>query len=453
MKKLILFCLLSIFFLQEPAFSAFNFIDNGNGTVTDARTGLVWLKNANPCGQKNWYDAGTYCASLANGQAGLTDGSTAGQWRLPNKEELEGIGTDPPAIWEGPGLPSVTWTRPGAPFTNVQEGPANYYWSGTTFPFPPYYPDYAWNVRMGNGDVSDDSKGPNDLYDVWAVREPITTTPTIIPAPVPKTGQTISYATGDDGALQKGVISPVPRFSDNNDGTVTDKLTGLIWLKNANPCGTKNWFDAVAYCNSLASGTAGLTDGSVAGAWRLPNVKELHSLIDYGRYNPALPAGHPFTGVQSDYYWSGTSSAASADDALSVAMNYGYTNGTPIKSDPSYFVWAVRGPVTPSPTNIKLSALEAVPSNKQVILKWKTETETDNAGFNIWRAEGFQKVNDSVIPALGSSVEGSDYDFVDEWVLNSKRYFYLLEDIDTNGISTFHGPVKAVPRWFYGARR
>jgi hypothetical protein len=43
---------------------------------------------------------------------------------------------------------------------------------------------------------------------------------------------------------------------------------------------------------------------------------------------------------------------------------------------------------------------------------------------------------------------GSEYDFVDEWVLNGKRYFYLLEDMDNNGISTFHGPVKAVPRWW-----
>ena len=56
----------------------------------------------------------------------------------------------------------------------------------------------------------------------------------IYPAMVPKTGQTTGYATGDDGALQKGVAWPNPRFTDNGDGTVTDNLTGLIWLKNAN---------------------------------------------------------------------------------------------------------------------------------------------------------------------------------------------------------------------------
>ena len=51
---------------------------------------------------------------------------------------------------------------------------------------------------------------------------------------VPQTGQTDYYAAGDDGALQKGVPWPTPRFTDNGNGTVTDNLTHLIWLKNAN---------------------------------------------------------------------------------------------------------------------------------------------------------------------------------------------------------------------------
>jgi len=160
-------------------------------------------------------------------------------------------------------------------------------------------------------------------------------------APVEKTGQTTSYATGDDGALQKGVALPSPRFTDNGNGTVKDNLTGLIWLKNANPCGTKTWADAIAYCNSLASGTAGLTDGSVAGAWRLPNVKELQSLIDFGRYNLALPSGHPFTGVQSFFYWSGTSHADYADYAWIVDVSSGYVDFG-VKSSYSTYVWPVR---------------------------------------------------------------------------------------------------------------
>ena len=63
------------------------------------------------------------------------------------------------------------------------------------------------------------------------------------PAPVSKTGQTVSYATGDDGDLERGVEKPPlkDRFTDNGDGTVTDNLTGLIWLKNADCFGSRTW--------------------------------------------------------------------------------------------------------------------------------------------------------------------------------------------------------------------
>jgi hypothetical protein len=124
------------------------------------------------------------------------------------------------------------------------------------------------------------------------------------PAPVPQTGQTASFATGDDGDLEKGVASPNPRFTvnvnaaDDNgagggiagngicdgtescNGTVTDNLTGLIWLKNANCFGLRTWALALSDVNGLNTGECGLTDGSVAGDWRLPNVRELQSLID-----------------------------------------------------------------------------------------------------------------------------------------------------------------------------
>jgi hypothetical protein len=116
-------------------------------------------------------------------------------------------------------------------------------------------------------------------------------------APVPKTGQMQSYAAGDDGALQKGVAWPTLRFTDHNNGTVTDNLTGLIWLKNANAFGLRTWTQAMSDANGLASGAAGLSDGSMAGDWRLPNVRELQSLVDYGHVGVALPAVNPFIGV------------------------------------------------------------------------------------------------------------------------------------------------------------
>ncbi len=161
-------------------------------------------------------------------------------------------------------------------------------------------------------------------------------------APVPKTGQTITYVQKDDGNLQKGVASPTPRFADNGNGTITDKLTGLIWMQNANAFDVKTWDQAVSAANNLASGSGGLTDGSKAGDWRLPNLKELQSLADYGMIKPALPAGHPFTGVMSTAYWTSTTHGFYTDAAWIIGLADGWV-ATYYKTD-SYYVWCVRGP-------------------------------------------------------------------------------------------------------------
>ena len=126
------------------------------------------------------------------------------------------------------------------------------------------------------------------------------------PVTLARTGQVASYAAGDDGDLHKGVAWPATRFTDNQDGTVTDHLTGLIWLKNAAMFTPTTFPLALAEVNQLASGANGLTDGSKAGDWRLPNLNELESLVDVSASNPALPAGHPFTNVSSGIYWSST---------------------------------------------------------------------------------------------------------------------------------------------------
>ena len=162
--------------------------------------------------------------------------------------------------------------------------------------------------------------------------------PDCIPAPVAQTGETTADWTGDDGDLQKGVAWPVPRFTNNGDGTVTDNLTGLIWLQNANCFGKVDYLAALTYSNTLNSPECGLSDGSAEGDWRLPNVKELLSLIDYGREKPALPAGHPFAGVQFSYpsfYFSSTSLTHYVD------MSYGFVPF--IDDDNPSYVWPVRG--------------------------------------------------------------------------------------------------------------
>jgi hypothetical protein len=168
--------------------------------------------------------------------------------------------------------------------------------------------------------------------------------PSRTPASVPQTGQITSYAPGDDGAIRAGVMWPIPRFTDNANGTVTDNLTGLIWLKNASCLGQQNWNSALVAANTLASGNVacGLADGSAAGDWRLPNIRELGSLVDYATFSfPSLPAGHPFMNF-GDVYWSSTSYARGPDI---IAWLLGFEGGvTTVTNKPSIlFVIAVRG--------------------------------------------------------------------------------------------------------------
>jgi len=123
------------------------------------------------------------------------------------------------------------------------------------------------------------------------------------------------------------------RFKDNDDGTVTDNQTGLMWLKNAGLVSQRDWDRAINFCEGLK--IAGYND------WRLPTVKELFSLVDPSQYRPALPEGHPFTNVQSSGYWSSSTYAFSTSSAWRVGMSYGYVYSN---SKSSYhYVWPVRG--------------------------------------------------------------------------------------------------------------
>jgi hypothetical protein len=155
---------------------------------------------------------------------------------------------------------------------------------------------------------------------------------------LPKTGQTTSYTAGDDGVLEWGVAWPSPRFTESGD-CVTDNLTGLMWTKNSNmPGGGFSWqgaLDYVANTVNSGAGTCGYSD------WRLPNRKELRSLVDYSSYNPALPVGHLFTNVQANWYWSSSTVASYTGSAWVVSMNDGYMSYN-VKSV-NYYVWPVRG--------------------------------------------------------------------------------------------------------------
>lgn len=137
-------------------------------------------------------------------------------------------------------------------------------------------------------------------------------------AELPDTGQTKCYdeagneipcnmgCRGQDGAYITGRSSE-GRFTDNGDGTVTDHSTGLMWQQDtADQDGDGQitmldrirWCDALAFCETLIF--AGHDD------WRLPNIRELQSIADYGRADLMID---PVFSALPLYYWSSTTSA------------------------------------------------------------------------------------------------------------------------------------------------
>lgn len=99
-------------------------------------------------------------------------------------------------------------------------------------------------------------------------------------------------------------------------------------------------------------------------------------------------------------------------------------------------------------TLVQLGDFKASGYDSGIALTWKTYAELDNAGFNLWRAKGpaaarYSRINPSLIPAEGSVSQGASYKYDDTGLTSGSTYFYKLEDIDTSGVSTFHGPAVA----------
>ena len=158
------------------------------------------------------------------------------------------------------------------------------------------------------------------------------------------------YATPSwDQKLQCDTLATCPRFIvlsnwDNgapipfrSSAAVLDRETGLVWEKAPDNTTTYRWDTgeaAFACANKSVGGRKG---------WRLPSINELASLLDPSVPfpGPTLPAGHPFTNVQSSYYWSATTVASGTSFAWVVNLSDGGV-GTVAKTSAIY-VWCVRG--------------------------------------------------------------------------------------------------------------
>ncbi|MBI2471532.1 MAG: RHS repeat protein [Planctomycetes bacterium] len=100
---------------------------------------------------------------------------------------------------------------------------------------------------------------------------------------------------------------------------------------------------------------------------------------------------------------------------------------------------------TSTPTAITLLSFIAEADEKGLVtLTWEMATEVNNAGFNIYRARlkdgKYARINSALIPTNGDSTAGATYSFVD--TPGKGTFYYKLEDVDTKGVKTIHGPVK-----------
>jgi len=166
---------------------------------------------------------------------------------------------------------------------------------------------------------------------------------------LPDTGQTSSYTTtyGEDHDYTSSNSTHTcdPSFTNNGDGTITDNCTGLMWKRCSEgmtynvvtgacdgSATTYTWENALTQCEGLIF--AGYSD------WRLPNIKELMSIVDYQNYNPSINTTY-FPANGNGNYWSATTYVYNTSYAWRVYFGYASVDG----SNKTYgnYVRCVRG--------------------------------------------------------------------------------------------------------------
>lgn len=263
-----------------------SYTDNGDGTITDKVTGLMWQKVDN--GESTWENAVARVGSVPTG--GYTD------WRLPTPTELFSI------LNFNNGNPAALNTTF---FPSNPAGAAEYWWSSDI-----YGADATkiWCVNSGAG------MGPKPKAETVSA------------------GGTLRYhARYVRGAKPTNGHN----YQNNLDGTVTDLDAGLMWTQV--PASARNWNAALSYAEGLT--LEGYSD------WRLPNIKELQSLVDFtlatattanGALAPVNRVLFPSATTPATAYWSSTALRSGGNNSATHAwlVEFGINNSVPAANGP-----------------------------------------------------------------------------------------------------------------------
>lgn len=252
------------------------FINNNNGTITDTITSLQWQQTDG--GEMKIENAIVYCDTLTLG--GFTD------WRLPNAQEAFSILNMQNV---NPAINTTYFTNTGAEYWWTSERQAN-------------DTNKIWCTNAGGGignhpRTETSSAGGNKKFHVRAVRDVVS------PSTIPN------------------------HYTDNNNGTITDNLTNLVWEKIPSTI-AQTWEQAITMADNLSLG--GFTD------WRLPNIKELQSLNDETVIAPSVTSPY-FQNLGVKKYWSSTTLPNQIAKAWYWDTQYGITTYD-IKTNTNYVI-------------------------------------------------------------------------------------------------------------------
>ncbi len=254
------------FYGQDAQYAGnqFNYTDNRDGTITDNVTGLTWQQTPANIGL-NYEEAQAYCESLELG--GHVD------WRMPTTKELFSISNFSQG-W--PYLDTSVFDIAGISVSKDEQ-----YWTeayvGTTVEGGA---NAAFGVNHGTGHIKAYPAG-------------------------------VSGPMGNYVRAVRGNTYGVNDFVDNDDGTITDNATGLMWQQADSGSGM-DWEAALAYAESAT--TADYDD------WRLPNVKELQSIVDYTRSPSAGDPDNVGPAIDTDFFEITAFSSGTTD----YSTDYGY---------------------------------------------------------------------------------------------------------------------------------